>query len=785
MTRFFGTFLTCLTAGLGFFASAAVAEEAEDPRLAHEGRWKPFLAEHCFGCHGSEKQKAGLNLEDLLGNEPPRIEDRGEWETVLEILMAREMPPEKSRQPSEALRQEMVDYIAARLETFDCSGPVNPGSVTVRRLNRVEYQNTIRDLVDVDFEATERFPRDEVGYGFDHIGDVLSLSPLLMEKYLEAAEEVVDAAVLSKVLEWPPARRFEESEMKRVGEGDDARIVRQRYLGLYREAAGEVRFRAPTAGRYQVRVRAYQDKAGPEPAKMRVTVGGKVLAETEVTAEAGEPLVFRWPVSLEEGEVAISAAYTNNYVNNDSRDPALRGDRNLYLDFIEVIGPLDVPRPPLPATHVALIARQPEPGGERALVEEIFSRFMLRAYRRPANEDEHRRVTDLVMGVLNDGIRFEESVKVGLMAVLVSPHFLYRWELDQGRVGGGEEVSEPRTLDGYELASRLSYFLWSSMPDDVLLESAARNDLSDPSVLRSELKRMLADPKAEALVSNFTGQWLQTRNLASVKPDPETFPEFDEALREAMRKETELFVQSIVDQDESVLRLLDADYTFLNERLAGHYGIEGVQGESFRRVSLEPTSRRGGVLTQASVLTITSEPTRTSPVIRGKWVLEQILGTPPPPPPDVEPLEESKEAHESASLRERLEQHRDHPDCAGCHAKMDPIGFALENYDAIGRWRDADGDFPIDASSELTGGIEVSGPADLKRVLVEKEDFVWTLCENMLIYALGRGTEYYDKCSVDLVVDQLRAGGYRFSTLIEAIVMSDPFLKRQPNPSTS
>ncbi|MGY8691161.1 MAG: DUF1592 domain-containing protein, partial [Verrucomicrobiales bacterium] len=341
---------------------------------------------------------------------------------------------------------------------------------------------------------------------------------------------------------------------------------------------------------------------------------------------------------------------------------------------------------------------------------------------------------------------------------------------------------EARPLGGYEMASRLSYFLWSSLPDEELMQVAAEDQLGDLKVLRAQVKRMLADPKAQALVTNFTGQWLQTRNLASVEPDPEKFPEFDEALRHAMQRETELFVQSIVNEDQSVLRLLDADYTFLNERLAKHYGIADVVGSEFQRVSLDSTSRRGGVLTQASILTITSEAGRTSPVVRGKWVLEQILGT-PPPPPDVVPLEESKEADASASLRERLEMHRDHPDCAGCHAKMDPIGFALENYDAIGRWRDSDGGFPIDPAGELTGGIKVEGPEDLKKALVEKDDFLEALSEKVLTYALGRGTEYYDKCAIDLIVEQLKANEFRFSSMIDAIVTSEPFLKRQRLPS--
>ena len=756
------------------------AEEVADLRLGHEPKFLPFLQKHCIGCHGREKQKAELNIEALLENGKPKIEDRREWETILEMILDREMPPENKPQPTGELRHEISDYLEARLESFDFSGPTTAGVVTARRLNRDEYSNTIRDLMGVTFQASEAFPRDEVGYGFDNIGDVLSLSPLLMEKYLDAAESIVDEAMLSEVPPWPPLKRFEESDLMHKG-GDSVRIVRERYLGLYREGAGEVVYEAPSKGQYLLRIRAFQDKAGPEHAKMAVTINQEIVAEVDVTAEGRQPEIFRLPVQLEKGKATISVAYTNNYVDSRNRNPELRGDRNLFIDYVEVEGPSNLPRPPLPATHTEIIPRQPQVGEEEALAREVFKTFASRAFRRPATSNEVDRLTALTMSVFEeDDSTFEESVKVGMTAVLASPHFLYRWELDDRQI-----ETEARVLGGHELAARLSYFLWSSMPDEELTEVASKNQLGELPVLRAQIKRMLADAKAKALVSNFTGQWLQTRNLASVHPNPETFPEFDESLRESMQQETELFVQSIVNEDRSVLSLLDADYTFLNERLARHYGIEGIKGDGFQRVALDRSSRRGGILTQASILTITSEETRTSPVVRGKWVLEQILGTPPPPPPpDVELLEESKDALASASLRERLEMHRAHPDCAGCHAKMDPIGFALENYDAIGRWRDTDGAFPIDPSGKIVGGIEVAAPEDLKKALVQKDKFVETLSEKLLTYALGRGTEYYDKRAIDLIVEQLKANDHRFSSLIDAIVTSDPLLKRQRLPSS-
>lgn len=528
----------------------------EDPRLGYQDKFAPFLQQYCYDCHGADVQKAGVNLQALMGEEGPKIEDRREWETILELILSREMPPEKKPQPTETLRQEVGDYLAAHLDSFDCSGPVDPGSVTARRLNRIEYQNTIRDLLGVHFEASESFPRDEVGYGFDNIGDVLSLSPLLMEKYLDAAEVIVDQALLSQIPAWPPVKRFEETEMKRVG-GEHVRLVRERYLGLYREGAGEMTFEAPAAGEYRLRIRTFQDKGGPENARMKVTVAGEEITEMEIAAQADEPLLVRLPVTLAKGESKISVAYTNNYSNNDARDRSLRGDRNLFVDFVEVEGPLDQPRPPLPASHVAILPDEPAPGKELAMARDVLDRFTSRAYRRPATEDELKRLLAVTSAVLDDGASFQEGIKVAVTAVLVSPSFLFRWELDPQRAT--EDPS--RVLNGYEIASRLSYFLWSSMPDEELLQLAKEGKLADVEAIRAQVRRMMADPKGKSLVQNFTGQWLQTRNLESVEPDPEVFPEFDETLREAMQAETDLFVQSIVDEDQSLLRLLDSDYT--------------------------------------------------------------------------------------------------------------------------------------------------------------------------------------------------------------------------------
>jgi hypothetical protein len=375
--------------------------------------------------------------------------------------------------------------------------------------------------------------------------------------------------------------------------------------------------------------------------------------------------------------------------------------------------------------------------------------------------------------VMADGGSFEEGMQLAAQAVLVSPHFLFRWELDT-RPAKDETT---RRLTDWELASRLSYFLWSSMPDAELFRLAKRGELAKPDVLAAQVRRMVADPRSSALVENFAGQWLQIRNLAGVTPDPVKFPSFDDDLRAAMKRETEMFFGAVMREDRSVMELIDSDFTYLNERLAGHYGIDGVSGSAFQRVSLAKGSGRGGVLTHASILTITSNPTRTSPVNRGKWILEQILGTPPPPPPaNVEELSEDEQAVQSASLRKRLELHRAKPECATCHDKMDPLGFAFENYNAIGQWRDMDGEFPIDPSGTLPTGEAIDGADGLKKVLKSRETFIRTLCAKMLTYALGRGLEYYDKCAVEDVCNELKANDYRFTALLIGVINSKPFL---------
>lgn len=631
------------------FLSAA-AQDSKPTSFANFAR--PFIQQYCTDCHGNEKQKADLNLEAFEG-EPALYKKRELWEIVRDMLAEREMPPEKKAQPSEEERIRMVQFINAELAKFDCAELSRPGRVTLRRLNRAEYNNTIRDLMGVDFSPAADFPLDEVGYGFDNIGDVLSLSPILMEKYLAAAEQIVSQSVLFDLPGCPP---------------------------LLSES---------------------RDHSSPN------TSAPKRHPEKSKSTRARE--------------------------------------------------------------------------GNLEAARRFLKAFVPRAYRRPASSEEIQRLLDLAANALEQNANLEESVGIAVQAVLASPGFLYRWELDP-EVEDGDSQSLAgdaiRSLNPYELASRLSYFLWSSMPDDVLFKLAAAGTLLKPAVLEAQVRRMLADPKANALATNFAGQWLQFRQIETIAPAPELFPAFDEELRQAMRREGELFFEAVVREDRSILEFLDADFTFVNRRLADHYQIAGEFGAEFQRVRLDARSTRGGILTQAGTLALTANPTRTSPVIRGKWVLEQILGTPPPPPPpDVEELEESREAAASASLRERLEIHRSQAECAVCHAKMDPIGFAFENFDAVGAWRDLDGAFPIDASGELPDGRRFNGPKELITILKTEETFPRTVVEKMLTFALGRGLEYYDKCAADEILAELKKADFRFSALVVAIVMSDPFQK--------
>lgn len=728
----------------------------------------PLLDKYCNACHNSDKQKGGVAL-DVYQSEAHARKDRMTWETVRKVVAAGEMPPKSKPQPSKQEKEFLVGWIENSLTRADCTAPKDPGRVTVRRLNRNEYNNTVRDLCGVTVTPADDFPADDVGYGFDNIGDVLSLQPILLEKYMAAADRVLEAAIppLGPVPSAKQSYRPQNIQTTprtakiRVNRNDRPRIVLTTEGSAYLE-----KFNFPATGEYMIRVRAWGAKAADAFPAMAVLVDGKRMATLTVDAPREKPATYETRLLAEAGERRVAVAFTNP-------TPEEKEPRSLGIELIEIEGPFGKARRPLPESAKRLIVAVPDTPADAAdAARKIVSNFARRAFRRPVRPDEVDRLMRLYALAESKGEPFETAIKLPLKAVLVSPHFLFRIEDDP------KEPDAVRTLDDFELATRLSYFLWSSMPDEELFALAGRGELSNPAVLKAQIDRMLKDPKSRALVENFAGQWLQLRNLKTVSPDPGTYKGWDDELRAAMARESELFFEHVVKNDRSVLEFLDADYTFLNERLAKHYGVPKVYGRSFRLVKL-PDGRRGGVVTQASVLTVTSNPTRTSPVKRGKWVYENILGlTAPPPAPDVPELPPVGQL--KGTLRQQMEQHRANPSCATCHAKLDPLGFGLENFDGVGAWRDKDNNQPVDSSGVLPDGNKFNGPAELRKVLLGKADqFRRCLAEKLLTYALGRGLEYYDKCALDEITSKLKSGNDRFSALVLAIAESDAFRKRK------
>jgi len=783
-------------------AGAIAAQTVADPvpqGPSYEKDIKPILAEYCFQCHNKDKQKAGLALDGFDGLDSV-TKQRKTWELVLKMMQMREMPPEEKPQPSEEQWLRVTDWIRNALDSYDCDGPVSPGRVTLRRLNRVEYRNTVRDLVGIDYEPTDEFPGDDVGYGYDNIGDVLSVSPLLMEKYLAAAEDIT-------------ARVFEGHQPTLASRKGGQRIDNDRLkanngsrqdegFGLSSEGDVYFEYKVDEAGDYILRVKASGERGGGEWPNLALRVDNDTIANFNVDARRGDGKWFEHKVALKKGKRRIAGAFTNDFYNPNHPDRNER-DRNLYVEGFSIEGPMRVQQPGanenIPDEEKSpydriMIARpgkgeKDEQGnvtGAKSVdqaAREVIEPFATRAFRRPVTDEEMVRLIDFVNLAIEQDDSFDSGIQIAMQAVLVSPHFLFRIENDQ-QPDDPKHPEAGYTLTDLELATRLSYFIFSSMPDRELFDLALRNELTKGDNLQKQVRRMLASPRARALVDNFGGQWLQTRNLATVSPDPNRF-DWDDALRQAMEAETLLLFQSIMRDDASVLRFLDADYTFVNKRLAEHYGFNDLatppqnDGE-FVKVSLKGTPRRG-VLMHGSVLTITSDPNRTSPVKRGAWVLEQVLGTPPPPaPPNVPPLEEEDGGEPlQGSLRQRFEQHRADPTCMSCHERMDPIGFAFEHFDAVGRWRDTDNGVPVDPAGQLHDGRAFKDAGELiEHFKADKDLFIRNLTEQMLTYALGRGIEYYDKCAVDTIVRDVADKDYRFSELVLAIVRSDPFRKR-------
>lgn len=769
-----------------------------------------FLQRHCLQCHGPDDQQAGLSVT-ALADQSSLLRFRGKWERMLARVGSLEMPPDDAPQPTAEERAAFDQAVRAALAEAERTARPDPGRVTVRRLNRAEYDHTIRDLLHVDLKPAEDFPADAVGHGFDNIGDVLTLSPLLMERYLAAAESLVERAVLTEIP--PPPKRalqgrflspYPHEAPETQGRFRPLRPTDKNpvYSGPLVANADFLRFSADED--LILRARFYARKSGTAPAYAAVFISGRGLVdpspEEEVNRLMGGALADWKPLrilkiveltatdekNLQEVEFPISRRGDIQRAGIAVvRPPEGQEPPQVFVEHIASEGPLET----RPRSHRLLLACPPDlPPAERT--REVLDRFLSRAFRRPATAAEVARFTGIVESAMAGGAIWEAGIRKAFQAALVSPKFLYRFELDEGPAS-----AEPRPLDEHQLAARLSYFLWSSMPDDELTALATRGELT--AALPAQVRRMLQDPKAVALIDQFVLQWLQLGRLKTAAPDPGLFPAFNEPLRSAMLEETRLFLREVIREDRSVLDLLAADFTYLNEPLARHYGVADtlgnrigqpptragglpIKGPRFVRVQLAGTDR-GGLLTQAGVLTVTSNPTRTSPVKRGRWVLEQMLGTPPPPPPaNVPGLDKEDGQPFAGTLRQRLEQHRRDPACANCHASMDPLGFAFENFDAIGAYREKDGDYAIDASGVLPDGATFQGAAELKTILLERRDmFVRCLIEKMLTFALGRGVEYYDRPAIDRIAAAVAGDGHRFSTLVVEIAMSEPFRFRR------
>jgi mono/diheme cytochrome c family protein len=740
----------------------------------------PFVQQHCALCHNEQTKSGGLVLTKYRDT-ASLIHDRDVWEKVVTRLRAGEMPPKGLPRPAPDQIAAVTDWIDAQFAELDRTTKPDPGHLTAHRLNRVEYNNTIRDLLAVKFKPAADFPADDSGYGFDNIGDALSVSPVLMEKYLAAAKKIATEAIpLALVTPKPTRQRYSPEH-------------------LAKEPRPELDhpFDLPSEGDYDLRASVNGRR---DALRLQLLLDGKEIKADDVLIEKDKPRGYELRLHLPPGEHNFHAILTHRDPTpqeiktaekmkaeedagiakqiakhpEDEKQIRLQhalDDMPAYVDAVEIKGPFNALPVPLPESYKRIfLCGHPIGQHNKQCVRGNLAQLASLAYRRPATSAEVSKVAKLVALGEKNGLNFEQSMRLGVEAILVSPQFLYRLEHDpKGDPGAVHPIGD------YELASRLSYFLWSSMPDPQLLQLAAEKRLTEPAVLHAQERRMLLDPKAAALIDNFAGQWLELRNLDSIHPDPVQFPEFDNQLRQAMYTETRTFFASVVQEDHSILDFIDAKYTFVNERLARFYGIPGVEGNQFRRVELDGT-QRSGVLTQASVLAITSYPTRTSPVLRGKWIMENVLNTPPPPPPPGVGSLDEKGGPLSGTMRQQMERHRANPICAGCHVRMDPLGFALENYDAVGHWRTQDASQPIDSTGVLPNGKKFTGSAQLKSILAANRNaFAECLTEKMMIYALGRGLEVYDRAATRKIVANLAAHDYRFSILIEGIIDSAPF----------
>jgi hypothetical protein len=645
----------------------------------------------------------------------------------------------------------------------------DPGRVTLHRLNRVEYNRTIDDLIREGIDQAGDFPYDDIGDGFDNIATVLTVSPLHVEKYQHAAQRLAEIAVVI-----PLVSTVQRMEAEFVGANIGA-VFRRDFWNLWSTGSMSVPVILESPGFFEIRVRAFGQQAGDELVSMTFGVGDQQTT-VDVEAPYSDPQWFSHRVELPAGNHTIQVTFDNDFVSTETESEA-PSDRNLIIDAIEIEGPEITQTGPPPLNRVMVC--QPINNADLACAKEVVSTFASRAWRRPATEEEVERLMTLVTLAITEGDEIRVGIRLAIRGVLLSPHFTYRVEIDPDLAN-----PDPHNLTGHELASRLAYFLWTTMPDNQLRANADKGTLNDLTELKAEAKRMLTHQKVSGFVSNFAGQWLYIRAMLDSAPDYNYFPTFDEALRGSMMIEAELFFQRLLSENLPITELLDSPITYINQRLANHYELDfeatvAVDGlpDGFRRIDLSDTPRRG-LLGLGSVLTVTSFPTRTSPVKRGKWVLEQLMcDGPPPPPPGVET--ELGEVDAAASLRERLEQHRESPQCAGCHNRMDPIGLGMEEFDAIGRYRALDGDHAIDASGTLPDGTAFDGTLELSRLLKEDERYARCFQRKLFTYALGRSPEASDQCALDQLYNLGKDREFRLKDMILDLITNPVFTMRQ------
>lgn len=760
-----------LGAGMVMANGAASGEDGPPPPreelvASYKKEVLPILETYCYDCHGDGSKKGELALDhykDIDG----MISDREVWKRIRDHIDFRLMPPPDEDSPSVADRQKLIRWIDDAVFPVDPEHP-DPGHVTIRRFNRDEYKNTIRDLLGVKVDVDEILPADDSGYGFDNIGDVLTLSPVHLERYLEAA-----GIALAQAIDLGPPRLPQQVVEGKELNGHGNRNKDSFFFYSNGEAEKDLKL-AP--GRYTIMVSAGADAVGKEPAKMVLRLNGQDAHSWDVTNARPSLQTYQTEVRIHgDGMSKVALAFTNDYYDAADPDPKER-DRNLLVRQVILEGPLDGPMAPRPETHRRIYGEREDGQSDDAYMMEVLTRFARRAFRRPVEAGEIERYLAFNHIAKSQNKPVEEAIRNALEAMLVSPSFLFREEVGTGTASGGKQL-----ISEHALACRLSYFLWSSMPDEELMRLASDGKLREQ--LPQQITRMLTDPKARAFTANFAGQWLQLRNLTGAFPNRTLFPNFyEDGIATLMRRETEMLFSDILKENLPVDTLLTADYTFLNEKLANHYGIPDVKGKEFRRVSLKDTPRRG-IFGQGSFLVLTSYPNRTSPVLRGQYILENILHTPaPPPPPNVPQLTAGgNDPHQKRTLREQLEKHREDPACASCHALMDPIGFGLENFDAVGRWRDQDSGSAINATGTLVTGQAFTGPTELARIISSdyRPTFHKALAEKLLTYALGRGVDWYDRPAISKIVKQTEAEEGRFIPLIEAVITSVPFQYRR------